>query len=174
MPISLHDASVGSYRQALDATAGFLDRGLAHLRGTGQDPEAVVETRLAPDMQPFRFQVQSVARHATDGVEAIRSGAIAPPSGPAPEHDYAGLQALVEEARATLAQVGREEIDAREGREVVFRVPGREMRFTAEGFVLSFSLPNLHFHAATAYGILRAAGVPLGKRDYLGALRLAG
>ena len=174
MPISLHDASVEGYRQALDATAGFLDRGIAHLRETGQDTEAVVETRLAPDMQPFRFQVQNVARHAVGGVEAILSGEIGPSSGPAPEHDYAGLQALIEEARATLAGVGRQEIDAREGQEVVFRVPGREMRFTVEGFVLSFSLPNLHFHAATAYGILRAKGVPLGKRDYLGALRLAG
>ncbi|MFB9059917.1 MULTISPECIES: DUF1993 family protein [Sphingobium] len=26
-------------------------------------------------------------------------------------------------------------------------------------------------HAATAYDILRASGVPLGKRDYLGAVR---
>jgi hypothetical protein len=30
-------------------------------------------------------------------------------------------------------------------------------------------LPNVYFHAATAYGILRHAGVALGKRDFLGA-----
>jgi hypothetical protein len=46
------------------------------------------------------------------------------------------------------------------------------MPFTAEGFLLSFSLPNLHFHATTAYDILRTKGVPLGKRDYMGPLRL--
>ena len=39
---------------------------------------------------------------------------------------------------------------------------------TAEGFLLSFSLPNLHFHATTAYDILRQIGVEIGKRDFLG------
>jgi hypothetical protein len=32
-------------------------------------------------------------------------------------------------------------------------------------------LPNFHFHAVTAYDILRTQGVPLGKRDYEGQLR---
>jgi hypothetical protein len=46
--------------------------------------------------------------------------------------------------------------------------------FTAEGFLMSFSLPNLNFHAATAYDILRLKGAPLGKRDFMGAIRLKG
>ncbi|PCC68180.1 protein of unknown function [Nannocystis exedens] len=32
-------------------------------------------------------------------------------------------------------------------------------------------LPNFHFHAVTAYDILRSHGVPIGKRDYEGQLR---
>ena len=44
--------------------------------------------------------------------------------------------------------------------------------FTAEGFLLSFSLPNFYFHATTAYDILRSKGVPIGKRDFLGRMRL--
>jgi hypothetical protein len=47
-----------------------------------------------------------------------------------------------------------------------------KLPFMAEGFLLSFSLPNFYFHATTAYDILRTKGVPLGKRDYLGKLRL--
>jgi uncharacterized protein len=46
------------------------------------------------------------------------------------------------------------------------------MPFTAEGFLLSFSLPNFYFHATTAYAILRMKGVPIGKRDYIGQMRL--
>jgi hypothetical protein len=34
--------------------------------------------------------------------------------------------------------------------------------------VIGFALPNFYFHLTTAYGLLRQAGVPLGKRDYLG------
>jgi hypothetical protein len=55
---------------------------------------------------------------------------------------------------------------------VLFEVPGLKRIFTTEGFVLSFSLPNIHFHATTAYDILRMKGVPVGKRDYMGPLRL--
>jgi uncharacterized protein len=33
-----------------------------------------------------------------------------------------------------------------------------------------FSLPNFYFHATTAYDILRACGVPLGKRDFIGMI----
>jgi hypothetical protein len=46
------------------------------------------------------------------------------------------------------------------------------MPFRVEDFLLSFSTPNLHFHATTAYDILRSKGVPLGKRDYMGQMRL--
>jgi hypothetical protein len=65
-------------------------------------------------------------------------------------------------------------IDALEGGEVVFQIRDFKMPFTAEGFLMSFSLPNFHFHATTAYDILRSKGVPLGKRDYMGQMRMKG
>jgi len=37
---------------------------------------------------------------------------------------------------------------------------------------MSFSLPNFYFHATTAYDILRKEGVPLGKMDFLGGMRM--
>jgi hypothetical protein len=43
------------------------------------------------------------------------------------------------------------------------------MTFTAKDFLFNFSLPNFFFHVATAYGLLRKEGVPLGKMDYLAA-----
>ena len=46
------------------------------------------------------------------------------------------------------------------------------MDFTADAFLLSFSQPNFYFHAATAYDILRHKGVVLGKRDFIGAVRV--
>jgi hypothetical protein len=55
---------------------------------------------------------------------------------------------------------------------MVFQLGERQMPFTVENFLMSFSTPNLHFHATTAYDILRSKGVPLGKRDYMGRMRL--
>jgi len=41
-----------------------------------------------------------------------------------------------------------------------------------EKLILGFSPPNFRFHATTSYDILRQKGVPLDKRDYLGATRM--
>ena len=171
--ISLFDISVACYIQTLDAVGGFLEKGLGHCREHGIDPEEVVEARIFPDMLPFRFQVLQVIRHSVGAVEAIRSG-LFQAGGERPQPDYAGLQAMIAEARATMGRYTPDEINAREGSDLVFRAGEIERHFTAEGFVLSFSLPNLHFHAATAYDILRGKGVPVGKRDYIGTPRLKG
>ena len=55
---------------------------------------------------------------------------------------------------------------------MVFAVGERELPFTNENFLLSFSLPNFYFHATTIYNILREVGVPLGKVDFLGNMRV--
>ena len=69
-----------------------------------------------------------------------------------------------------LQQVSPDEVNAFEGRDVVIRAGERSMPFLAEGFLLSFSLPNVYFHATTAYDILRHSGVDVGKQDFLGAI----
>lgn len=171
MKLSLYEASVPSYLQTLTAVSGFLEKGLAHCRDNGIDPESMVETRLYPDMLPLRFQVQSVVSHSLGTIEAIQSGVFRPPTD-LPQDTYAALQALVGQARATLQKCQPDAINAREGAEIIFEFRKNKLPFTAEGFLLSFSLPNFYFHATTAYDILRSKGVPLGKRDYLGALRL--
>src|SRR4051794_16904153 len=74
MAFSLYDASVANYLQILGAVSGFLDKGLAHFREKGIDPETVVEARLAPDMQPLRFQIISVAQHSRGAIEGVRDG----------------------------------------------------------------------------------------------------
>lgn len=171
MAISLYDVSVRSFLQTLTAVSGVLDRGLAHCQDNGVDPESIVETRLFPDMLPFRFQIVSVAHHSKGAIDGVKAGLFAPPSITEPLN-YAGLTALVAESRKALEAVTPDEINALEGADVVFQLGAHKMPFTAEGFLMSFSLPNVHFHATTAYDILRTKGVPLGKRDYMGPLRL--
>ncbi len=171
MAISLYDVSVASYLQTLGAVVGFLEKGLAHFTASNVDLDGIVETRLVPDMLPLRFQLQSVAHHSLGAIEGVRKGLFQPPP-QAPAYDYRALQQLVVDARDALQKVTPAEVNALEGRDVVFQVRDFKMPFTAEGFLLSFSLPNFYFHATTAYDILRMKGVPLGKRDYMGAMRL--
>ena len=173
MAISLYDVSVTSYLQALSGVAGFLDRGLDHCRQTGADPEELVEARLIGDMHALRFQIVQLGRHSVGALEAVKQGVLALPRD-RPQLDYAGLQKWVADTRAALEALDPAEIDALEGGEVVFEAPDLRRVFTSEGFLLSFALPNFYFHAATAYDILRSRGVPIGKRDFMGPLRLKG
>ena len=173
MAFSLYDATVANYLQILGAVGGFLEKGLVHFRDKGVDPAEVVETRLAPDMLPLRFQIVSVAHHSRGAMEAAKNGVFAPPSGK-PDLDYTALQALVTEARNELSVLTPEAVNALIGRDVTFKLGDRALPFTAEGFLMSFSLPNFFFHATTAYDILRQTGAPLGKRDFMGKLKLKG
>ena len=171
MATSLYDLSVACFLQTLGGVAGFLDRGLSHCQDNSLDPEEIVETRLFPDMLPFRFQVLSVAHHSLGAIEGVKAGLFSPAL-QLPPLTYAELQKTVADAQAALKALDPAEVNALEGKDVAFQFREMKMPFTAEGFLLSFSLPNLHFHATTAYDILRMKGVPLGKRDYMGPLRL--
>jgi uncharacterized protein len=171
MAFSLYDATAANYLQILGAVGGFLDKSLAHFKEKGVDPAEVVETRLAPDMWPLRAQVVSVAHHSRGALAAARDGVFVPPS-IRPNLDYAALLALVTEARNEISGLTPEAVDALIGRDVTFKVGERTLLFTAEGFLMSFSLPNFFFHASTTYAILRHKGAPLGKRDFIGRLKL--
>ena len=173
MTFSLYDATVANYLQILGAVGGLLEKSLAHFQEKGIDPAEIVQSRLAHDMQPLRFQIVSVAHHSRGAMEAAQTGVFTPSSAK-PDLDYSALQALVTEARNELSNLRPEVVNALVGRDVTFKVGDRALPFTAEGFLMSFSLPNFFFHATTAYDILRNNGAPLGKRDFMGKLKLKG
>lgn len=171
MATSLYDLSVASYRQTLAAVAGYLEKGAAFCARNSTDTTHIVEARLFEDMLPFRFQIISVAHHSLGAMEGLKKGVFAPP-GRSETLDYAGLQKLIAGAADALQRLTPADVNAFEGKDVAFQLGERQIPFTAEDFILSFSLPNFYFHAATAYDILRTKGVPLGKRDFLGHLRI--
>jgi hypothetical protein len=171
MSVSFYDLSVASYLQTVDAVAGFLAKGLEHCQGCGSDPAKMVEARLADDMLPLRFQIVSVAHHSLGAIEGMKKGVFTPP-GRTETLDYAGLQKLLADTAEGLRRLSRDEVDALSGRDVVFQIGDRKVPFTTDNFLLSFSLPNFYFHATTAYDILRTNGVPLGKRDFMGRMKM--
>nr|QQZ51315.1 DUF1993 family protein [Phenylobacterium glaciei] len=170
MAISLYDVSVTSFLQSLNGVAGFLDRGLSHFTDNNVDPNSIVDVRLFPDMLPFWFQISSVVHHSSEAIDGVRAGTFSPGGAPA-----AQLRRSAEAGgrRAGLAEGPR----PRRGQRL--RGPGHGLCHGLDADALHggglpdvLLLPNLHFHATTAYDILRMQGVPLGKRDYLGGLRL--
>jgi hypothetical protein len=171
MTFSLFDATIANFLQILGAVGGFLEKSRTHFQEKGVDLAEIVESRLTSDMLPLRFQIVSVAHHSRGAMEAARNGLFVP-SGGKPDLDFAALQAMVTEASTELAKLTPEAVNALLGRDVTFKLGDRALPFTAEGFLMSFSLPNFFFHATTAYDILRHKGAPLGKRDFMGRLKL--
>ncbi len=170
MAFSLYSATVPSSRQILAALGAILVKAEAFCAERGIAPEDLIQTRLAEDMHPFGYQVKSTVVHSLGALEGVRSGTFSADRTPFPT-EFAALRSKLDATLVALDALDPAEIDAFVGREVQFT--GRvNMAFTAENFLLSFAQPNFYFHATTAYDILRWKGMPLGKRDFIGAPRV--
>lgn len=168
MPLSLHAAFVPSCRQIIGGCLNVLAK--AEAAGISD----LAEQKLAPDMFPLAFQVQSVAAHSAGAIAAVRAGRFSPGGGlPMPGADYASFTALLKDADAALAAVSEAEMEGFIGGTTEFVFRERRMPFKSEDFLLSFSQPNFYFHASMVYAIFRNKGLALGKTDFMGRPRIA-
>ena len=170
MATSLYELSVPTFLQTVRAMAHFLDRAGKHCIETGANPDDFVHARLIDDMAPFHFQIEAAWHHSVWGLAAARTGVFDPPAlvGSVP---FADLRATIDKAERSLEAFTPDEVNGWSGKYLDLQIGPRRLAFTSESLILSFSLPNFHFHAVTAYDILRSRGVPIGKRDYEGRLR---
>ncbi len=171
MALSLFEVTVPSFTQILGSVSGLLDRAEAHCADKGVCPAACITSRLFEDMAPLSFQVSQTVAHSAGALEAVQAGIFSPNMTPPPD-SFGGLKDLVAGGLAQLGRYSPADINAFEGRDMRFEFKERVLPFTAENFLLSFSMPNFYFHATTAYDILRHNGVAIGKRDFMGQLRL--
>lgn len=166
MTISLYDLSVSSYLQNLAGLSGSLEKGAKFCDQAKIDPNVLVETRLYPNMLPFRFQIVSVVHHSIGAIRNIEKGNAGIP--PSSTVDYPGLQKMIADTILELEALLPDEVNALGDRELIFERGELKLPFVGQDFIRSFSLPNFYFHSVTAHDILRSIGVPIGKRDYLG------
>lgn len=169
MTISLYSASVPVFQHSLKALSAILSKAEAHATEKKIQPEALLQSRLFPDMLSFTRQVQ-IAVDFAKGASA-RLARIEPPKYEDTEVTFADLQALIAKALAFIDGITPEQVNGNEEIEIVLR-PGtdKEKRFTGQSYLLTYSLPQFFFHVTTAYGLLRHNGIEIGKRDYMGAL----
>jgi hypothetical protein len=171
MAFSLYEATIPSYRQILGAVAGLLGKAESYCAEQKLPPEEIIQARLAPNMLPFAYQVKATTTHSLGAIEGLRKGVFSPDTTPPPQ-TFAALKTTVSETLAALEAIDAAEIDAFLGRDMRFAFGERQVNYTAENFLLSFSQPNFYFHATTAYDILRWKGLPLGKREFVGRVRI--
>ncbi len=166
MTISMYQASVPRLAKILANLSGILDKAQAHIAARRIDDSVLMDYRLCADMFPFSKQVQIACDKARSAV--ARLAAMDVPFYKDDEKTLAELKLRISRTIAFIESVPPERIDGTEEKEIVLPVAGKETRYKGMQLLLGHSMPNVYFHAATAYNILRQNGVQIGKRDFLG------
>ncbi len=168
MSLSFHAASVPVFRQLLVAMADVLAKGAAYADERKIEPDALLQSRLFPDMFPLVRQVQIAADFAKS-VPARLAGAEVP-AWADDEKTFDELQARIARTVAFLDGLDAAAFAEAGSREIVLR-PGtpKERKIGGQAYLLSYGLPQFFFHVTTAYALLRHNGVEVGKRDFMGA-----
>ena len=165
MSFSIYDASAPVFVRAFTVMQAWLDKALAE----GKSEKDLMEAKLAPDMYPLSRQIQ-IASDNAKGTIARLTGVIAP-SMPDTEASFAELKQRCQKTIDFIQSVDRSAYDGADTRQCVVRFPnGMGYRFAGKDYLTGFVLPNFFFHVTTTYALLRAAGVNLGKSDFLAHL----
>lgn len=170
MPLTMSSASLPVMKHYLGVLSELLRRAEAHATSTGGDPLHLLDRRIFPDMHPLRAQVQFACDFAKGAL--ARMGGKPVPAFLDQEVSFADLQ---ERIAATLALLGETDLSAFDhaaDSRVELRFAGQPMAFSGADYLIYFALPSLIFHVSIAYALMRGAGVPVGKADFLGDLPL--
>jgi hypothetical protein len=161
MSISIHDVSVPVFVNALRNMSTWLDKAASE-----KSEDDLFSWRLAPDMKPLPAQYQMASDSAKNAV--ARLARIEAPSMPDVEASFAELKERCARTIAFVEGIDPAALTSGAEREVELKFPnGMGYRFSGQAYLIGFALPNFFFHVTTAYGILRSAGVSLGKPDFL-------
>ena len=159
----------GQMNKMLGQLDKWLDAAAAHAKTKSFEPATILGYRLAPDQFAFTRQVQITCDTVKLGASRL-TGKEAP-SHADTEQTIEELQARVRAVRAYLDGFSAADFAGTATRVVTQpRWEGKTM--TGADYFMEHAVPNFYFHLNHAYAILRHVGVPLGKRDYLGALSL--
>jgi len=130
----------------------------------GAGNQSFLQLRIAPDMFPFGTQVAYVCNQPRNFALWCNGLPVADL-----DKQVDSVQQAREHIAATIALVTALSVD-----DSLLAAPkhlalGPSLQADLDGaaYVHEFVVPNLYFHLATAYNILRMHGVPVGKRDFM-------
>ena len=168
MPLSMHYMTVTVFVRALSNLKNVLEKAKEHALSHKIEEAVFLNARLYPDMLPLSRQVQ-IATDIARGAAARLAG-LEPPPYEDKEQTFDDLSARVTRTIEYMKALDPGQFERAETRELTRPVRGEPHKFTGINYLMQFALPNVFFHTATAYGILRHNGVALGKADFLGVL----
>ncbi|GLR46527.1 DUF1993 family protein [Sphingomonas astaxanthinifaciens] len=168
---------IPTFRHQLTALRAWLDKGEAHAAAQGMSEAELLGVRLAVDMFPLHSQVRIAAFLVQETVHRLRGEDTPAATVDLRTHaairqeetgSLADLRAIIDSALASLDDLGDAALDAAADRPLAHALPmGMVFDMTGFTFARDWALPQVSFHTDMAYALLRSAGVPLGKPDYV-------
>lgn len=144
----------------------WLEKARAHADARKVSPDTLLTRGLVFDQYPLVRQVQIACD--TSKFAAQRLSGVNAPRFEDNETTLAQLLTRVDNTVAYLRTLTPEHFSGAGTKRVQYH--WAEGTFTeGKDSVPRIDLPNIYFHVTTVYAILRANGVELGKRDYMGA-----
>ena len=173
--MTLRDVLVPTYVQMLNALSAWLAK--AEAQKPDGEAEVLLSARLAPDMFPLSTQIRFACAQAQEGIFRLQ-GLPFPPSVDLLLHEgrnaaghpgsMADAQARIKETVALVETIASGALDVDPAMPIAHALPmGMIFDLTAEQYVRDWALPQFYFHVMTAYAILRAEGIDLGKADFV-------
>ncbi len=166
MKISMFEASVPAFVHALGNLAAILEKGAAHAETKKIDSAVLVNARLFPDMFPLSRQVQIASDISKGG--AARLAGVEAPAYEDNEKTFSELIARAKKTVAFLQTLEPAQFEGSEDRTITWQTRSGSKTMQGLPYLQRHVIPNVYFHIATAYDILRHNGVELGKKDFLG------
>ncbi len=168
MTSPMYTNSVPVFKQLLTALRAILAQADSHVVANSIEPDAFLQARLYPNMFPLVKQVQ-IATDFARGIAARLAG-VAVPAYEGKEKSFADLDGLLAQTLEFLDSVDSSGFEGSEMNEIVLR-PGtpKEKKLKGQTYLANYGLPQFIFHVTTTYAILRHNGLPIGKRDFMGA-----
>jgi len=155
------------FTQNLNALKHCLLKAQGHAEANKFDAQCFLDTKLAPDMFPFKKQIQMISDNAKGAVSRL-SGKEAPVFEDN-EKSFAELVTRLDKTIEYVSSFKAEDFKNFDSQKAVFPwYPGKYLN--GHDYLVSFAIPNFYFHLTTAYNLLRNSGVQIGKRDFLGDL----
>ncbi|WP_109477051.1 DUF1993 domain-containing protein [Paraburkholderia sp. C35] len=152
--------------QAVKGIERYLDKAEQFANAKRFDVSVLLSARLAPDMGAFIYQVQSACDYLKGGAAWLAGQK--PPQHEDNERTIAEVRARIRKTVEFAESVSDDRYSAASEQMVkVSWVPGL---IPGEQYLLQIVIPNVYFHVAMAYAILRNNGVDVGKMDFLGAI----
>jgi hypothetical protein len=159
---------VAQCTQTLKNLEGCLDKAEQYAAAKKFDMSVLMDGRLAPDMRNFIYQVQSACDYVK-GASGWLSGQ-APPKHEDNEKSIADVRARIRKTIALAESIPKEQYAGAAERTVHMSWAGGKT-LTGKNYLLQITIPNVYFHVAMAYAILRHNGVDIGKMDFLGPIK---